>query len=138
MTDIADLSNAAATLGPTSGPAMALAAVDLACTATGLLLGQAHDVPLLGCSAAVVSLDAAYAELQRFGGDPNQPRPPLVRETTEDAAAVVTAVIGLIDATAEALRNLVRHIDAADIALACSRALVQLDMAARFLRDDLP
>lgn len=137
MIDIRDLSTAVSALEPTAGPAIALAAVDVACTATGLLLGQSHDVSLLGCSAAVVSLDAAYAELRLLDGTDGE-RPPLVREVPDDAVAVITAVLGLISATADAVRWVIGDAQDGETALGCARAVVQLEMAARFLRDDLP
>jgi len=139
MTDSLDLTAVASTLDTATHPAIALAAVDLACTAAGLLLGHSHEVPLLGCSAAVVSLDAAYAELRHLDDpDADRPGPALAREAPEDVPAVVVAVLGLITATAHALRRIIAHTDDAGVARACSRAVLQLDLAARFLRDDLP
>lgn len=139
MTDSPHLRAVASTLDSATDPAIALAAIDLAGTAAGLLLGGSQDVPLLGCSAAIVSLDAAYAELRHLDDpDADLPPPALARETPEDVPAVVTAVLGLITATAHALRRIIAHTDDADTARACSRAVLQLDLAAGFLRDDLP
>lgn len=139
MTDSPHLRAVASTLDSATDPAVALAAIDLACTAAGLLLGGSHDVPLLGCSAAVVSLDAAYAELRHLDNpDADRPGPPLARERPEDVPAVVTAVLGLITATAHALRRIITHTDDPGTAHACARAVIQLDLAAGFLRDDLP
>ena len=136
MIEIRDVTSAACALESTTGPAIVRAAVDVACSATGWLIGQSHELPSLGCSAAVVSLDGAYAELGVLDGIDGK-RHPLARDIPDDAVEVITALLVLLTAPADALRRVIGDDEDHETTLVCTRAVVQLERAARLLRDDL-